>query len=289
MKNREETITNEIQKLKKLKNRYYELNNILVVEKNKLIKFNNYFQNMKKNAERKAMFFEDNFSRTKKEILPFYFKRIDEIDLKVIEERLRMNYLKWKELKSEVKNINSQDIEMKFEKITMQHNLLIEEEKSTLELKACEEKNKDEELEKYNLMMNDFNNKSLELENLCKTNKYKKMKIDKIIQSNDNLKYCVQESQDYIKNREILIKEYEEYKRKYQNIKEENYSDDRFKKLEEEIKKMQKDNLVLKEEEDKLNKELQDIQNKYNKKCNEFKKILGELDSYQNNIDSLLK
>ena len=52
---------------------------------------------------------------------------------------------------------------------------------------------------------------------------------------------------------------------------------------------MQKDNLVLKEEEDKLNKELQDIQNKYNKKCNEFKKILGELDSYQNNIDSLLK
>ena len=58
---------------------------------------------------------------------------------------------------------------------------------------------------------------------------------------------------------------------------------------EEEIKKMQKDNLVLKEEEDKHNKELQDIQNKYNKKCNEFKKILGELDSYQNNIDSLLK
>ena len=310
MEETEQKIIESLSEIKSLVNEYKSIKEKIQIDQSQLSNLAKQIQSERSVAEQQAMYLEDCIGHSPADLKHFYsysnfsvlsrnsmnYRSPHESKRKIPSkkeayEKLLGFYQKTKFSSSqEVKNMKmNQEIDEMMLKINSQHQLLLKAEEEIEILRKKEAEAKRVETEQYEKLMKQMNDISDKFQDVRNKNKEKKKQLEKIEESNIELRKNIEKSKGELQQSNELLKEARTNTRELTDRRQ--FSQIQLKKLrktEDRLNKIRMENSKLSTEEIQLNNTLGKLTIEFEGKKNQLQQIFSQIASIENSIDGTM-
>ncbi|OHT07275.1 enterophilin-2-related protein [Tritrichomonas foetus] len=261
-------------------------------DKSKLSRLANRSQHERASAEQQAMFLEDCLARAPKQ-LSNYLNNYSPVEMTKQEARdnlltvfQQMKYTNSVQIKNRKMN---NEIDEMMAKINAQHQLLVKEEATIAELRKHEIDSKQQESEQYERLMKKLNDASDTLQEIRNANKNKKAQLEKIDNSNIELRKKIEKTkEELMQSNEILKNARQETRKLTERRQSTQILSSTLRQNESRLNKIRNENAKLSEEEVRLSDKIGKLSVEYEEKKLKLMRIFSQIEAIEDSLEATI-